>query len=363
MTQASPTDAKKTPVQKLASLLSFVKSLDPTTLKDLEDVESVVDGHGRQGVPTQEQVPTGPALAMRGGRAEPEVNRNSDLREQEGNARDYAEMSRRMDAMAKSVADIAKLAPVVSGLVKALQDVQKAEEKTEDDDIIKEVDKSLRKARISIVKAEDKDEDDDVMEKAEAAITDAAAAVSKAEDAADDDDKEKAAEKARGLLKSLRGRFATAKAARATAKAQAAEGGAAAGGAVAGTSAPGGTPAAAEKSAPSLEDALAVVAAKASMSVPDLMARMGASGPAGTPTPTPIQVPEFVKGLPTLQPTAITQKAEEMAEDGLLSDIELGKAQSLAARLRAVQAGTYDRERFALEISTSTDPVKRLFGA
>lgn len=330
--------------QKLAALIGFAKSLDPTTLKDIEDIESVVDGHGRSGLPTPAQVDAGPAQAMRGGQAQTQITAHSDLRPQEGNARDYEVFQTRMTAMEKAVG---KMGPLVADLVKSLQAVAKAEDGEKDEDE-KDVEKALRKARIAIVKAEDKDEDDDVMEKAHAAIAAASLAVSKAEDEADDDDKEKAAEKARGLLKGLRGRFTAAKSLRA---------------------APAVVPvvepavaAPAVKAEPSLEDALSVVAAKSSLTVPELMARMGAQSPTAA-APAAIDVPVFAKSIPGLAPGAIVVKASEMADDGLLTDVELVKCESLAGRLRAVQDGKYDATRFADEVALSSDPVKRLFGA
>lgn len=205
---------KDNPMERALALLNFAKSVEPSALRDIEQIAAVTDGHGanRNGVPSKAEVPTSESLSMRGGSATPEIDANSDLRRQEGLARDYEEMSRRMERMEKSTASIAS---AFLAMTKAAEGP--SDRFMHESDTTKEVEKALRKARMAVRKAESAEDEEDVAEiteKAEAALKACDEELEKAEEKVESEETEKFCEKSLGELTGLRKSLRTLKAKR-----------------------------------------------------------------------------------------------------------------------------------------------------
>jgi len=320
------------------NLAIIEKALDQGALRDVETIESGVDGHGREGVPSAAEITSGPAQAMRGGQADTQIAAHSDLKPQEGNTKDYIELANRLSGMEKSLATLAstvKSSLSATGVLKgALDALLKAddEEKDEDKD---EMSKALRKARIAIRKAESDDEDEDTVEKAQAALASLNTVIGKAEDEADDDDKEQAAEKARTDYRALKGKLkARVEAVAAKAK-----------------------PVEAPAAAPVPETAKSEPVAK---SIAALQAQIDAlQGRAASESVA--SAPALIKAVQEGDLSAISSRISIAEDEGTLSDHEISKAHSILNRAYAARNGKYDFTLVTREIESSPASVKRIF--
>lgn len=198
----------------LATALRLVKATPEEALRDIEVIDSIVDGVTPDDkVPGKTELLTiGPPTAARGLQAELDIKRNSDLQPQQDVTLSYQELDGRMSDMQKSlgkaVSTINALVNTVNSLTSALKKAEdkKEEMKQDDKDADEATEKAHRKARIAVRKAESSDEEeaDMIMDSAEKAIKAFDAAISKAEDDAESDEDEKKTEKARADLKTLR---------------------------------------------------------------------------------------------------------------------------------------------------------------
>lgn len=193
------------------ALLNVVKGLDPAALRDVERIAAVTDGHGRDGIPNKTEVPTSPALPMRGGAAAPTAAANGDFQRQDGVAWDYELMSRRMDQMEKSNSTIAN---ILMAMKKASESPARFEHEK---DTTKDVAKALRKSRMAVRKAESAEDEEEIAEateKADTALKACDAEIEKAEEEVESEEEEKFVEKALNELTALRKSFRATKAAR-----------------------------------------------------------------------------------------------------------------------------------------------------
>lgn len=330
------------------------KSLDEGALRDVEKIESVTDGHGREGVPS---VPTGAPMTMRGGAAATEVSAHITPAPQGGNTADYEALARQLSDIGKSLGahgasieslqkGASALATTLTGLIGALEKAGEDDEKDEDkDEVTKSLRRAVRKASLAVVKAEDEDEEDaDTVEKATDAVKALGTAVEKAENDAEDDDKEKAAEKARGEFRDLRTRLKKASEKRAAAKAAPA------------------TPAAeapAAAAAPSVDEqvrkALEPVAAALGRKVDDLAGLLSGASRA------PASPPEFAKAVQGAAVEDISARLDDLFDEGGLEIHEISKAKSTLSRLAMAQSGHGDIANVAREIELMPDAVRAIF--
>ena len=356
-------------IRKVLNALAFMKSIDEASLRDVETIASVVDDHKEPHMmPTAKEVPTGSPQAMRGGQAPTQVEAHSNILPQEGMTRMYDEFNNRMAAMQKSIATVAS---TVSTLVTNLNAAVKAEkdslDKTvEERDSAEEMAKKavaaqkakadalatiFRKARVAVRKAsedddEDKDEMEDKMEKAKTALSALNDFISKAEEADDmDDEDEKRAEKARTDYRALK--TALKKAVEARVKKAAP---------VVTASATQATSLAPVITKDDLSAALDSWAASKGITVPALFEQMGVKS-------STIEPPIFAKAIASkeLTPEILSIRIEDAADNGLLRDGEIAKADSLRARFAGVRAGKYDAVALANEINLATPAVQSLF--
>ena len=327
------------------AFLNVVKGLDPAALRDIERIASVTDGHGRDGLPSKTEVPTSESLAMRGGTAAPTINSNSDTQPQEGLARDYESMSRRMDQMEKSTSLIASAFVAMSKAAEG-----PSERFMHEADTTKEVEKALRKARMAVRKAESADDEEEVAEiteKAEAALKACDEELEKAEEKVETEETEKFCEKALTDLTNLRKALRAVKAkriAKAEEEVRVKEEEEAAKAAAA---------AAAAKAEDPVDDMEKAAQALKAIGLGDLFATMQK---AVTSQGQVAPAPEFFSKASA----NVSSFAQRVDEAGLTAGEE-SMAESLHTRFELAKAGKIDRAQFDAAVQAAPESVRNLF--
>lgn len=346
-------------IARALQFLDIAKSVDPAALRDVEAIASVHDGHDNGGLPSERELPTSEALAMRGGAAPSDIARNSDLQRQEGLARDYEMLARRLDEMQKGHRALAR---TLMDLTKSLTKAAECEEErfTAQRDTTDEVEKAFRKARLAVRKAdsaEDAEDESEALNRAEEALKAAVEAIGKAEDGAETEEDEKRIEKSYGTLRDLRKSVGAIKAARlakveASRKAEAdaakrAEEEAAAEKARADVAAK----AESEKKEEDADDVLKSLLALATTKgiTPKALIESMSHGAGSLAAP-----PSFAKA------EALTDIPERIAKARLSADEE-GLAESLNQRFELAKSGRFPKETFAHALASAPARVREIF--
>ena len=343
-------NAQPTTADTVRKLVELVKGLDTRDLAEIKTIGAVNDGMRalKTGVPSSEEIATGPAIAARGGDVNTQIRRASDFVPQEAMTREYEDLSRRLEGLAKSVAAQSRiLGSLVDGLKKADDGDKGDEVRDEVKEEKAEVEKCLRRARLALRKAEDDSEDaedrKEAMEKAQAAVAAATALITKAEDDVESEADEKEWMKSASALKAIRTQLRAA-----VAKSTGTSGGATvATETVVTKTADAGT-------ALTRDDIAEMLKGMWETSVPDIIAKVSGASKIAEP-------PTFMKAATVDTLGDIATRAAVANDLGQLSDMAFAKCQSLLGRVDAASKGNGDAQTVLAAITGSEDSVKALF--